>query len=648
MRTTLKRGVGRGAALNGGDGSTARHAPLAPVAIYRQPPEPPRSGSSLVVRILGWSALVLAVLVGGTAGGAYLYLHESVAAVAPRSAEVKRALKELDVALPGQPATALVVGYDRRADEAKGTPSRSDTLMLVRADPDEKTISMLSFPRDLSAEIRCPGSTPFVSKINAAYATCGPTGALATVGNLTGLPINYIVTVNFRGFRQLVDKLGGVWIDVDRRYFNDHGGPTGYAKINLRPGYQRLNGTQALDFVRYRHTDSDVYRTARQQLFVRSFKDQIESAFTLTRLPQVIKVVTSNVEVGQGGGKDVSPKTILRYAALALSLPPGHTFQARIDGLEGFADLTTSQENIQRAVREFRDPDIESPRKATAVALGEKLKTKAPPPRETTVTVLNGNGIEGSASAANYLLSQRGYRMVLPPNGLPANAPTFGYFRTQVYFEPKTAGAKQAAARLANLFGSADVKKITPPVRTLGNDAMVVTVVGQTFHGRLAAAPVDQTPQRQEAAVTSGASAVVDLLRRERQQVSFPLMVPTKIERSSWIDGETPVRVYRIDPDKEHKAVRLTYRIGGGNEYWGVQMTDWDDAPVLNGRNFVRKIGGRRYELYYNGPRLHMVVLRTDGASYWVVNTLLDRLSNETMIAIGKSLRPLAKVSRAS
>ena len=78
-------------------------------------------------------------------------------------------------------------------------------------------------------------------------------------------------------------------------------------------------------------------------------------------------------------------------------------------------------------------------------------------------------------------------------------------------------------------------------------------------------------------------------------------------------------------------------------------MTDWEDAPVLlAGRNFVRKIGGRRYELYYNGPRLHMVVLKTDGASYWVVNTLLDRLSNETMIAIAKGLRPLAKVSRSA
>ena len=646
MRTTLKRGVGRAATLNGNGRVAVPPAPLGPVALYRQPPPPARSGRSLALRILGWAVLVLAVLVGGTAGGAYLYLHESVAAVAPKSAEVKKALKSLDVALPGQPATALMIGYDHRANEGKGTPSRSDTLMLIRADPGEKTISMLSFPRDLRVEVHCPGKPSYVDKINSAYATCGPAGALATIANLTDVPINYIVTVNFRGFRQLVDKLGGVWMDVDRRYYNDRGGPTGYAKINLQPGYQRMNGTKALDFVRYRHTDSDLYRNARQQLFVRAFKDQIESSFSLTRLPQVIKVVTSNVEVGQGGGKDVSAKTVLRYAALAYSLPPGHTFQARIDGLEGFSDLTTAPENIQRAVREFRNPDVESPRKATAVALGEKLKEKTPPPRETSVLVLNGNGVEGSASSASYLLSQRGYQMIVPPDGLPANAPSYDYFRTQIYFDPGVKGARPAAKKLAGLFGSADVKKLVPKVRALGNDAMLVVVLGQTFHGRLAAAPIDQTPQRQPAAVVSGASAAVDLLREYRRQIDFPLMVPTRIERSSWIDREKPIRVYAIDPDKEHKAVRLTYRLGL-NEYWGVQMTDWDDAPVLAGRNFVRKIGGRRYELYYNGPRLHMVVLRTDGATYWVVNTLLDRLSNETMIAIAKGLRPLAAVSKA-
>ncbi len=647
MRTTLKRGVGRGAAIGGTD-SAASSGSLAPVAIYQQPPAAPRSGSSLALRILGWATLVLAVVAGGTAGGAYLYVHESVAAVAPKSVEVKKALKALDVPLPGQPATALVIGYDRRASDAKDAPSRSDTLMLVRVDPDGKTISMLSFPRDLQAEIHCPGRSVWTDKINAAYSACGAEGSLETVRQLTGVPINYIVTINFRGFRQLVDRLGGVWMDVDRRYFNDHGGPTGYAKINLQPGYQRLTGLRALDFVRFRHTDSDLYRNARQQLFVRAFKDQIETAFSVTRLPQLVKVITSNVEVGQGGGKDVSAKTVLSYGALAYSLPAGHVFQTRIDGLEGFADLTTSQENIDKAIREFRNPDVESPRKATAVALGEKLKQKVPPPRETTVTVLNGNGVEGSASTANFLLSQRGYQMILPPNGLPANAPSYDFFRTAVYFDARTKGAKQAAGKLANLFGSADVKKLTPAIRSLANDAMVVTVVGQTFHGRLAAAPVDQTPERQEAAVVSGASAVTSLLRQHRREVDFPLMVPTKIERSSWIDTERPLRIYTIDPDKEHRAVRLTYRLGGRNEYWGVQMTDWEDAPVLSGRNFVRKIGGRRYELYYNGPRLHMVVLRTDGSSYWIVNTLLDRLSNETMIAIAKSLRPLATLSQQS
>ncbi len=648
MRTTLKRGVGRGATLNGGNRATFPPGPVGPVTVYRQPPPPPGSGRSLLLRLAGWAVLVLAVLVGGTAGGAYLYLHESVAAVAPKTKEVKEALKSLDVALPGQPAVALVIGYDHRVDEGKNTPSRSDTLMLVRADPGSKTISLLSLPRDLSAEIDCPGAQTFVAKINAAYATCGLKGSLRTVSRLTGLSINYIITVNFRGFRQLVDKLGGVWMDIDRRYYNDHGGScsTCYAKINLQPGYQLMPGLKALDFVRFRHTDSDIYRTARQQLFVKALKDRVESTFSLTKLPRLIKVITSNVEVGQGGGHDVAPHTVLQYAALAYSLPPGHVFQARIDGLEGQYDLTTAPENIQRAVREFSDPDVASPRKATAVALNEKIRQRVPPAHATTVLVLNGNGVSGAASTAGYLLSQRGYRLILPPNGLPADAPSYDYFRTQVYFDPHAAKAKLSATKIANLFGSADVVKLPPKIRALSNDSTITVVLGQTFHGRLASAPVDQTPKREPAAVVSNASAAVDVLSDWRRRIDYPLMVPTKIEQSSELDPEKPIRVYRIDPERKHKAIRLTYR--RGNTYWGVQMTDWDDAPVLGDRNFVRRIGGRRYELYYNGPHLHMVVLRTDGASYWVVNTLLDELSNETMIAIAKGLTPLATVRKKS
>ena len=80
----------------------------------------------------------------------------------------------------------------------------------------------------------------------------------------------------------------------------------------------------------------------------------------------MIKVLTSNIEVAQGGGKNVSAKTVLSYAVLAYSLPPGHVFQSRIEGLEGFSDLTTSSENISAAVRQWANPDVESPKKATA------------------------------------------------------------------------------------------------------------------------------------------------------------------------------------------------------------------------------------------------------------------------------------------
>jgi len=650
MRTTLKRGIGRGAAVNGNGRAVLPPGALSPITIYRQPEPPPRSRWAFVRTALAWAGVALLVLVGSAAGGAYLWFHQSVAEVVASTPDVKVAAKRLDIALPGQPATALVIGYDKRAGEGKGTQSRSDTIMLVRADPETKSISMLSFPRDLYVEIHCPGKAPFSARINNAYASCGTKGTLETVRKLTGVPVNYLITVNFRGFRQLVDAIGGIWMDVDRRYFNDRGGDFGFATINLFPGYQKLGGYQALDFVRYRHTDSDLYRVARQQLFVRAFKDQIKANTGPFELPKVIKTITKNVEVGVGGNSELDGKTVLEYALFAYSLPPGHFFQSKLEGIEessGF-DLTVPEANIQKAVQEFSHPDVESPKNATQVALNEKPKpsaSKAPLPRETTITVLNGNGVTGSAGTASYLLSQRAYQMIYPPDGKNANAPNWDYFKTRIHYDKAQAGAEAAAKKVATLFGTEDVAPLNAKVGALSNGAMLTVIVGQTFHGTLAEAPVDKTPQKQPANVAPGAEASVAYLRERQSKVPFKLMVPTVIERSSWIDREKPVRMYRIDPDGKHKTVRLTYKLGTGtNEYWGVQMTDWEDAPALSERNFVRSIGGRTYELHYTGPKLHMVVLRQGGASYWVVNTLLDSLSNETMLAIAKGLKPVDKI----
>ena len=123
-------------------------------------------------------------------------------------------------------------------------------------------------------------------------------------------------------------------------------------------------------------------------------------------------------------------------------------------------------------------------------------------------------------------------------------------------------------------------------------------------------------------------------------KVPFKLELPTVLERYSYPDtspGDTPVR---LTTSPQEKAVRMVFRTGG-NEYWGIQETNWDGAPALTDRSFRHDLGGREFDLYYSGSRLHMVVLHGNGASYWVVNTLRDSLSNETMLAIAKGLKPL-------
>ena len=102
-------------------------------------------------------------------------------------------------------------------------------------------------------------------------------------------------------------------------------------------------------------------------------------------------------------------------------------------------------------MREFLNPDVEASQKATRIAQGKKPKTKTPPPDETTIVVLNGNGVDGSADTAAYLLSQRGYQAQPGGNADPENdgVPNFDYFQTQIVYDPAKAGAAEAAQTVA-------------------------------------------------------------------------------------------------------------------------------------------------------------------------------------------------------
>jgi LCP family protein required for cell wall assembly len=640
MKTTLKRAMGRGADANGNGRPVYPPAAPTPMSRYRQPDPPKRSAWHLVGAIFLWTILAVLIIAAAAGGAAYLKGHEFVEAISPKTKADIAAARRLDVADPSQPTIALVIGTDRRKGFQAELTGRSDTLILVRADPINHSLSLLSFPRDLIVTVKCPGHSDLRERINYAFSECGPAGSIETVRALTGLPINYYVTVNFRGFRDLVNNLGGVWIDVDHRYLCDPSNCPGVTPINLWPGYQRLNATNALAYVRYRHFDSDLYRNARQQLFLKALKQQISSQLSLDTVFSIANAIEKNVVVGRGGNKPLDFNTLKDYLFFAYRLPSGHVFQSRIDGLTGYSELSAAPGAIETAVQNFVRPDLKAPEKARDVAFGIKRRSRALKPRQITTTVLNGNGVAGSAANAAYELGQRGYKIVLPASGTPQNAPNFNYFRTTVYFDAARKQAKAAAVQVANLFGDAEVEALPPTFSALANGAIATVVVGRNFHGTIAPAPVDQTPKKQRPAVTVNPSLTRSLLYSLRRRVPFRLELPRIVANYSRPEVDAPIRVYNIK--KGTRAVRITFSTGL-NEYWGVEETNWNEAPALADANFVHRIHGREYSLYYSGPHLHMVVLRENGATYWVVNTILDSLSNETMLAIARGLQPLPK-----
>ncbi len=653
MRTTLKRGIGRGAAVNGNGRAVYPPGIVSTMHRYRVPPPPGRTRGQLAWAIFRWLLTVIAVVAVGTAGGFYLYFHQTADAFAPQHVAVKKAEKILNrVADPGQPAIALMVGYDKRAGaDASFSGSRSDTIMLVRADPQLHAVSMLSFPRDLLVPIHCPsGASGVVDRINSAWARCGPQGTLATVEALTGIHPNYLITVDFHGFKLLVNKLGGVFLDVDHRYLNTQGGPYGYATIDLEPGYQKLDGQQALDFVRFRHTDSDLYRLARQQEFVTALKERIASSFSIFRVFKIIGALKGNVEIAQGGGGAISTDVALSFLKFAHGLPSGHFFRASIDRnqLTGFDTLSAPQSAIDSAVHDFLSPNVQAPAEANAAALGVKpkpVKHKLRPGQISTL-VLNGTTVAGLARDTSFKLANLGFHTRELAAQQPANAPT-PYGRSVVYFDRKQPRAKEAAQVLERVLGDAGVKPLTPrllPFALSSGNPQTVVVLGSSFSGSLN--PPAQQPTRvvlkhQAPLVVSSPGTTLTPLREVASRVPFTTMVPHVISSGSTLSSLEPVRVYKPAPHR--KAIRLTFVTGAGNVYWGIEETNWNDAPILDHPSETRRLHGREFDFYYNGTHLHMIVLRTKTASYWVVNTLLDELSNETMIAIARGLQPLAR-----
>jgi len=219
------------------------------------------------------------------------------------------------------PYYVLVVGSDTRVS---GEDSRSDTIMLCRIDPVGKQASILSIPRDIKVQLLGHGT----QKINAAMAFDGPAGAVAAVSDFVGVPIAHYIEIDFDGFKDIVNALGGVSVDVPVN--------TEYDGVSLAPGKQILNGDQALVFVRCRKTYSagDFQRAANQrQLLAAVGKDILGSA--PTAIPGLVSRLSSCVNTDMGATEIIQTALALRGMNTNTNLADGQVpcITATIDGI---------------------------------------------------------------------------------------------------------------------------------------------------------------------------------------------------------------------------------------------------------------------------------------------------------------------------
>ena len=256
------------------------------------------------------------------------------------------------------------------------------------------------------------------------------------------------------------------------------------------------------------------------------------------------------------------------------------------------------------------------------------------------MTVLNGNGVTGSASKAGYLLGQRGYPILTPPNGIPANAPSFDVLPHEGLLRSEADGARRPRRKVASLFGSADVAE---------GDARDSRARQRRDGDRRRRADVPRharpCPGRPDAEARAGErrrrapSASLDLLRERQQKVAVPA---DGADRDRAVVLDRPGAADAAVPDRRRRA--STRRSGSCTDRartttGACRRPTGRTRPCSASPTSSRNIGGRALQALLQRPASPHGRPPPGGANYWVVNTLLDRLSNETMLAIAKGLR---------
>jgi LCP family protein required for cell wall assembly len=306
----------------------------------------------------------------------------------------------------------MVLGVDAREDDV----GRSDTVFVVTIDTNAKKVTMLSIPRDTRVKIDGHGW----DKINHAYAFGGSKLTKSSVENLLGIPIDYTVVMNFQGFVRMIDALGGVTIDVEKKmYYSDPYDDNGGLYIDLHPGVQKLNGKLAIQYVRYRDEEGDIGRVSRQQKFLKALLQEVSKPQVITKLPDLIKEFAAAVKTDMPTKEMVALVPVINEAAkvglhtewvsgtpcwiqdVSYWLPDIKELRAKVAEIEG---ITVDGRYIQageRLEREYANsmpkeikitepaPEVQKENPSTEKSAVDSMKAIAPKSNTTIISVDN-------------------------------------------------------------------------------------------------------------------------------------------------------------------------------------------------------------------------------------------------------------------
>jgi polyisoprenyl-teichoic acid--peptidoglycan teichoic acid transferase len=319
----------------------------------------------LIVLLVLWGVLGYLSFSGG--------VDEANDRLPPRAAA---ALTQHEGSLLSDPATILVIGTDGGRAPGREDARRSDSIMLLRTDPGTHRLSYLSIPRDLRVEVPGYGS----EKINAANQLGGPALTIRTIRGLTGLPIHHVVVVDFDGFRELIDALGGIEVNVPRPILSNRF-DCPYTPERCRTwegwrfpkGPQHMDGRRALVYSRIRTNrldsgDTDITRTARQQAVADAVGDKIAGVGTFLRLPFIGDSLAAPLAT------DMSAGELARLGWVRFRADAGRSVHCRLGGetatIGGESFVLGSEENVNVISMFLNESAAQPPRKGDLYAPG--------------------------------------------------------------------------------------------------------------------------------------------------------------------------------------------------------------------------------------------------------------------------------------